>query len=84
MVKGEPTKRPRRSQPVRTPVLDGRALRARREALGLTQLELAILTGCQVDGISQYENGHLDPSLRAYAAILRALNLPAPPLLKLA
>ncbi len=53
----------------------GRQLRAARQALGLTQPELAELTAVQQSEISRIENGHSNPTLDTVVRLAQALSL---------
>ena len=50
------------------------ALRARRRALGITQKQLAALTGTAQSTISDIETGVVSVSLDVYLRLLEALN----------
>jgi predicted transcriptional regulator len=50
-------------------------LRARREALGLSQRAVATLTGLQQAQLSKIERGTIDPRLSTMTEIARALDL---------
>lgn len=52
----------------------GKRLRARREALGLTQVELAALVGVSQATISGWERGEYCPARRHEAGLTRALH----------
>jgi len=66
-------------QPVKTPsgdkdlAIDGRKLRWRRRAAGLSVEELATAAGCSKGHISMIENGHRDARTPTLVAIARAL-----------
>jgi ribosome-binding protein aMBF1 (putative translation factor) len=55
----------------------GNVLRAHREARGITQAELAELSGMRVSEISQYEAGTRSLSLLSMYVLARALRVPA-------
>lgn len=55
-------------------VIFGKNVKARREALGLTQGELAILVGQKQSGISRYEKGEVPLGLEVVHKIAEALN----------
>lgn len=59
----------------RTPQQIGSALRAARRARGLTQTELASLSGQRQELISRIERGSPGTSLAAICALLAALGL---------
>lgn len=54
---------------------DGAALRAARDALGVSQRHLAGQIGCTSHDISRWENGHQQPTLRAAVVLARALHV---------
>ena len=51
----------------------GDLIRARRNAAGLKQSELAVLIGCSQKDISRWENGDHDPSISNLKKIAAAL-----------
>lgn len=59
----------------RTPQQIGSALRAARRAKGLTQSELASLSGQRQELISRIESGSQGTSISAICALLAALDL---------
>ena len=54
----------------------GRAIRARRESLGLSQEELAAGAGVHRTYLGAIERGERNPSLRNICRIARALSIP--------
>lgn len=72
---------PRVRQPfARSPVaasagFNGAALRATRDALGVSQRCLAGQIGCTRHDISRWENGRQQPTLRAAVVLARALDV---------
>jgi transcriptional regulator with XRE-family HTH domain len=52
-----------------------RNMKARREELGLSQLELARITGIQQPQLSELERGGTNPTLATLARIAEALDL---------
>jgi transcriptional regulator with XRE-family HTH domain len=57
-------------------VLFGRAVRARREALGLSQEKLAELARCDRQSISRVENAAYSPALDRIILLAEALRVP--------
>jgi HTH-type transcriptional regulator / antitoxin HipB len=63
-----------RTQSIRSLRQAAAALRARRRALGITQKQLAALTGTAQSTISDIETGVVSVSLDVYLRLLEALN----------
>lgn len=64
----------------RTPqdIARGVWLRARREELGLTQMELAWRLKIHAAVLSKIENGYMEPGIDRWSAILKALDYETP------
>jgi transcriptional regulator with XRE-family HTH domain len=60
----------------------GGALRAAREAAGLTQAQLAERAGLHLSAITRFEQGWREPSLSTAAALAKALGIKVDDLLK--
>lgn len=63
-----------RTQSIRSLRQAAAALRARRRALGITQKQLAAITGTAQSTISDIETGVVSVSLDVYLRLLEALN----------
>jgi transcriptional regulator with XRE-family HTH domain len=59
----------------------GRAVRARRFALGLTQGQVAKRVGCDRQTINRLERAQVSPSLDRWFALADALEVPLPSLI---
>lgn len=72
---GRPRPAPRRGRPLAEDVgqLFARRIRGEREALGMTQAQLAKLLRCSVSTVGDYERGASTPDAYRYAEIARQL-----------